>query len=146
LIKSLRPHQTFVLDVKGEYLDLASDRIQVRRYLGAWDVWQLGGAAWDAASPGFRTLVILDEIELYAHNNFHVDFLYLMGRAYGVTVIAIAKRFKGMPLIMRSQTSKYCVFQITEINDLTYLGGYLPRDIVDVISKLPVGKYLELNF
>lgn len=146
LIKSLKPHKTFILDVKGEYLSLASEAVHVQRYLGKLDVWRLCGAAWEAASPGLRTLVVLDEVELYANDNFHVDFLYLLGRAYGVSIIAIAKRFKGMPLIMRSQTSSYAVFQITEINDLAYLRGYLSQEAVDIISGLPVGKYLELKF
>ena len=163
LVRQLKPARTFIVDVTGEYAPLASASTRVLHFDDEDDPWRLAEEAWLQATPGRKTLIVFDEMEFYGKRPQDVEWLskiYLVGRHWGISTIAIGKRFvgktrwEGLPSLPLSQVSSLYVFQDTAPGDLDYLSSYLSREVVDRIQLLrPAdpragrgGEYFKIDF
>lgn len=133
--------QIFILDWLAEYHDL--NRPNVKIFYD--DLYACFIAAWNQADRKKKTLMIFDEIDLYGKNNEYIDYLYRYGRHANIEIIAVARRFYDLPVIVRSQTNIFYVFQITEERDLNYLKNIASRDQISKIIRLKDLEYLTIN-
>ena len=134
--------QIFIYDFLGEYISFASDRILVSR----GDLYEFCQIVWNTSQPHFETLIVFDEIDLYGKDNFHIGFLYRYGRHKNINIIAIARRFYDLPVIVRSLTDDFYLFQITEERDINYLRRYIKEDFIQKLIHLPDFEYITISF
>jgi hypothetical protein len=145
-VKKTKAARTFILDYKGDFGALASDRVQVWRYTRPEDVRAFCMAAWDAADWGSRTLVVLDELRCYGQNNEDIAFLYRMGRDWNIDIISIAHKFYDLSEYVRALTDFYSIFQIINPTDINFLKGYLTDSQVKTILNLENFTFVSLSF
>ena len=100
---------------------------------------------WEKSDQSMSTLVVLDEIAVYGKNNPQIDHLYRLGRHKGIDVIAISQRFYSLPIIVRSQTDVFHIFQITEQRDVQYLRGLVSPEILNIIINLDIYQYINIS-
>ena len=100
---------------------------------------------WDESDSSKSTLVVLDEIAVYGKDNPQIDHLYRLGRHKGIDVVAISQRFYSLPVIVRSQTDIFHVFQITELRDRQYIKGLVSPDVLEVIVNLGMFNYINIS-
>ncbi len=135
--------QAFILDYLYEYDLYATDKVCVST--SANDVEAFCKDLWSKCRTNIKSVVVFDEIALYGSNNFDIDFLYRAGRHANLDIIATSQRFFKIPLIVRSQTDMFNVFQITEPRDIDYLNRTINKSIVDTIINLKVLQYVEVK-
>jgi len=131
-----------ILDYLGEYWDLKDDRITLVRD----NLYGFCQFAWNSSDPKFKTLVIFDEIDLYGKKNQYISFLYRYGRHKNIDIIAIARRFYDLPVIVRFLTEKYYLFQITEKRDLDYIKESVDLCFMIILKYLDTFQYLIKSF
>ena len=145
-VRSLRAQRVLILDYKGTFANLASDRVYVKRYLQQSDVYSFCKLAWDLAGKSSRTLVVFDEFKCFGKDNPHVEWLYRMGRDWNIDLIAVAHKFYDLSEYVRALTDFYSIFQVVNPTDLNFLKGYLPDSQVKAIRELPNFKYVNVTF
>lgn len=153
LVQRFRAHKTYIIDPLGEYGDLASESVLIEpayQRAGAF-----AGEAWAQATPGRKTLIVFDEMEFYAKRPIDEEWLsklYLVGRHWGISIVAVSKRFlgrgrwEGLPSLPRSQVSEWNLFQISEPADLEFLGKKLPKESLERLPWLEPGQYIKIVF
>ena len=135
--------QIFVLDYLYEFRNYATisqvehDGADIKRFCR--DI------VWEKCDTRLKSIVVFDELHLYGRNNFHIDFLYRCGRHANLDSLATAQRFKDVHPLVRSQSNKFHLFQITEPLDLDYLSKYVNSNIVEIVSNLKVLQYIEVS-
>jgi hypothetical protein len=110
------------------------------------DLYFFCRSVWDNANIKKSTLVVFDEIDLYGKNNPYISFLYRFGRHKNIEIIAVARRFYDLPVIVRALTDKFFLFQITEERDLNYLRRTISEDAILQIMKLENYHYIGISF
>lgn len=151
LIRRLSPHKTYVVDPLYEYRDLAAADpenvfIENDDHLAAY----LAKDAYDQATRGRKTLIVFDELEFYGKRKSDEEWLkklYLTGRHWGISIIAIAKRyaglgqFEGVPPLVRSQSSELYLFRVTEPTDIEYVKKKTSPEIAEALPNLAPWHY-----
>jgi hypothetical protein len=140
--------QIFVLDFLYEYQKYASDTSCVShdpREIANFckESWNKIKAEYDSGNP-IKSVMILDEIHLYGKNDFDINFVYRCARHANLDIIASAQRMYDLPVIVRSQTNRFDIFQITEPRDLEYLAKVVSTNILTTIQNLQTLQYLQL--
>lgn len=150
LIASQKRDRIFIYDYMAEFRGFAvADHIEVEQNSSSFERFMI--EAWDYCSkeieddPTFSALMVLDEIAVYGRNNPQIDHLYRMGRHVGLDVIAISQRFYSLPVITRSQSDIFHVFQITEQRDIQYLRGIVSEAILGTILSLKTFEYIDIS-
>ena len=134
----------WIYDYCGEFSQFAVDEsVRVESNSGSFEQFMVD--MWDDAGKNESTLVLLDEIAVYGKNNPQIDHLYRLGRHRRIDIIAISQRFYSLPVITRSQTDIYHVFQITESRDVQYLAGVVSRAVLQKIITLGMFEYINLT-
>ena len=134
--------QIFIYDFLGEFLEFnIPDYITVANRGFTEFMYHV----WDNSRAGVETLLLLDEIAMYGHDNPQIDHIFRLGRHKQIQVIATSQRFYTLPVICRSQTDIFNVFQITEKRDLDYLRGVVGPTVLDKIIRLEKFQYLTLD-
>lgn len=135
-------NQVYILDFLGEYHNLRRRNLFIFRE----DLYFFCRSVWDNSSQRKNTLVVFDEIDLYGKNNPYISFLYRFGRHKNIEIIAVARRFYDLPVIVRALTDEFFLFQITEERDLNYLRRSVKEDIILKIMKLENFHYIKISF
>lgn len=143
LIKNSRANQIFILDFLGEYHSFKKRNVHISSNL--FGLESFCEKAWDGSSKEKKTLVVFDEIHNYGKKCPPIEILYRFGRHWNIEVIAISHRFVDLPMIVRSQTEVYYVFQVTDRSDRDFLRDSLPQERVDQIASLAQHKYITLT-
>jgi hypothetical protein len=144
IIASQRRDRIFIYDYMAEFHDFAIEGyIDVEQNTGSFSDFMQ--RLWTESEPGKSTLVVLDEIAVYGKDNPQIDHLYRLGRHKGIDVVAISQRFYSLPVIVRSQTDIFHVFQITELRDRQYIKGLVSPEILDVIVNLGCFQYINIS-
>jgi len=133
--------QVYILDFLGEYHDLRRRGLFIFRE----NLYFFCQSVWNNAGPRKETLVIFDEIDLYGKNNPYISFLYRFGRHKNIEIIAVARRFYDLPVIVRALTDEFLLFQITEERDLNYLRRSVSEDVIFKIMKLENYHYVKVS-
>ena len=134
--------QIFVLDFLYEYSSYANEMTNVTN--DPRQITKFCKQSWEQCSLHKKSVMILDEIHLYGKNQFDVNFVYRCGRHARLDIIASAQRFYDLPVIVRSQTNRFDVFQITEPRDLDYLEKCISPDVLSTIQNLKTLEYVQL--
>lgn len=144
IIASQRRDHIFIYDYMAEFHEFAVEGyIDVEQNTGAFSDFMC--RLWDESSFGKSTLVVLDEIAVYGKDNPQIDHLYRLGRHKGIDVVAISQRFYSLPVIVRSQTDIFHVFQITELRDRQYIKGLVSPAILETIVNLGMFEYINIS-
>ena len=143
LVRKGQYSRIYILDYLGEYWKFS--QVVPNIVLERTDIHGFCKRAWDESSPDRRTLIVLDEIDLYGKNNFAIEFLYRYGRHKGLDIIAVARRFYNLPVTVRSLSDELHLFQITEERDLAYLKSLYRADVIRLVSGLPPFHYVTLS-
>ncbi len=133
--------QIFVLDFLGEYEDLKGENV----FIFFEDLELFYNRVRDKADAKKKTLVVFDEIDIYGKNSIPIAYLYRYGRHANVDIIAISRRFFDLPVIVRSLTDEFYLFQITEELDLKYLRLLAPKDKILKLINLKTFDYLTIK-
>ena len=133
--------QIFVFDYLGEYLALSSERIRVYRE----NLAEFCEYIWNNSGGNIRSLAVFDEVDLYGKNNEYISFLYRFGRHKKIEIIAVARRFYDLPVIIRALTDKFYLFQITEERDISYLKRLVSDDFVRKLISLENFQYINIE-
>ena len=133
----------FILDFLGEYQSFKEKDVIISSNIQ--DLESFCEQAWDSASKETKTLVIFDEIHNYGKKCPPIEILYRFGRHWNIEIVAISHRFADLPMIVRSQTEQYYVFQVTEKCDLEFLRYSLPKEQVEHIANLDTWRYVTLE-
>jgi len=144
LIRNAQANQVFILDFLGEYKSFEKKNVFISS--DVYDLESFCEKAWDAASKEKKTLVIFDEIHNYGKKCPPIEILYRFGRHWNIEIIAASHRFADLPMITRSQTEQYYIFQVTERCDLEFLSYSIPKERVEQIASLAEHKYIILEF
>ena len=143
LIASERRDQIFIYDYMAEFRDFAIPGfIEVEANTASFSNFMVD--IWKRSDEDKSTLVVLDEIAVYGKDNPQIDHLYRLGRHKGIDVIAISQRFYSLPVIVRSQSDIFHVFQITELRDQQYLKGLVSEALLNRIRSLGMFEYISL--
>lgn len=134
--------QIFVLDFLYEYRNYASDTTCVSH--DPREIADFCKTSWQKCKTNIKSVMVLDEIHLYGKNDFDINFVYRCARHANLDVIASAQRMFDLPVIVRSQTNRFDVFQITEPRDLEYLAKVVSTNILSTIENLKTLQYLQL--
>ena len=135
--------QVFILDYLGEYESFKERDVIISSNIQ--DLESFCEQVWDASSKEKKTLVIFDEIHNYGKKCPPIEILYRFGRHWNIEIVAISHRFADLPMIVRSQTEQYYVFQVTEKCDLEFLKYTLPKEQVEQIANLDTWSYVTLE-
>jgi hypothetical protein len=141
--------RVFILDYKGDFGNLSSNKIHVTRYMGDQDVRPFCEAAWDAADRRSRTLVVFDEIRCYLSSRESLEdimWLFRMGRDWNIDIISIAHRFYDLTEHIRTLTDSYKIFKIINPTDINFLKYYLGDSLIRNILSLHPFSFLTLTF
>jgi len=133
--------QTFVLDFLGEYGDLKGKNI----FVFYEDLESFYNRVRERTDGKKKTLILFDEIDIYGKNSIPIAYLYRYGRHANIDIIAISRRFYDLPVIVRSLTDEFYLFQITEELDLKYLRLLAPQDKILKLINLKSFDYLTLK-
>lgn len=133
--------QIFIFDYCGEFRQFAIPEFCYVENTGFRDFCH---AVWDNSREGVSTLLVLDEVSIYGKNNPLVEHIYRLGRHKGIDIISTAQRFYMLPLIVRSQTDVFRVFQLTEERDINYLKNYVSDATLATIMGLDRFQYINL--
>ena len=136
--------QVFVLDFLYEYQRYASDTTCVSH--DPRQITSFCRGSWSKCKKHLKSVMVLDEIHLYGKNQFDIDFVYRCARHANLDIIASAQRFYDLPVIVRSQTNHFNVFQITEPRDLDFLSKSFAPDVVNTIRNLTELHYVDMSF
>jgi len=136
-------NQVFILDFLGEYESFKEKDVIISSNIQ--DLESFCEQVWDASSKEKKTLVIFDEIHNYGKKCPPIEILYRFGRHWNIEIVAISHRFADLPMIVRSQTEQYYVFQVTEKCDLEFLRYSLPKEQVEHIANLDTWRYVTLE-
>ena len=136
-----RATRTFTFDFLGEYIDLQTKNLIIERT----EIKRLCKAAWDSSGKG-KTVVIFDEVDLYGKNDPYISFLYRYGRHKNIEIIAVARRFYDLPVIIRALTDQFYLFQITEERDINYLRRFISEETIQTLISLESYKYIIIDF
>lgn len=131
----------FILDYLGEYSKFSSRSVYVQN-LGLKSFCH---KVWDEADPKKSTLVLFDEIDLYGKGDFRISHLYKFGRHKNIDIIAVARRFYDLPVIVRALTDEFYLFQITEERDLSYLRRIVPEPTLQVLINLEPFHFINVS-
>jgi hypothetical protein len=142
LIASKPWDQIFIYDYLGEFMQFAIDGYITVCNTGFVD---FAHYVWDNSHPGIETLLVLDEIAIFGKDNPQIDHLFRIGRHKQIQIISASQRFYTLPVIARSQTDIFHVFQITEQRDVQYLKGLVPPATMDRIINLQKFEYVDLD-
>lgn len=144
LTVKLKYDRIFIYDYCGEFANFAIENyIFVEANTSAFSSFMVN--AWDEASKGGTTLLMLDEIAVYGKDNPQIDHAYRLSRHVGMDIVAISQRFFSLPVITRSQTDIFHVFQITELRDVQYLRGTVGDRVTEAIQRLGMFEYLDIT-
>ena len=100
---------------------------------------------WDESHAGVETLLVLDEIAVFGKDDPRIDHVFRLGRHKQIQIIATSQRFYSLPVICRSQTDLFSVFQITEKRDVEYLKGIVSDSVLQTIIGLQPFEYININ-
>lgn len=100
---------------------------------------------WNESRMGLSSLLVLDEIAVYGKDNLQIDHVFRLGRHKGIDIIGISQRFFSLPVIARSQSDIFHVFQITEQRDVQYLKGVVSEQVVNMIMGLDMFQYVNIK-
>lgn len=134
--------QIFVLDFLYEYAPYANEMTNVSndpRYIS-----RFCKDSWEKCKTNLKSVMVLDEIHLYGKNQYDINFVYRCGRHANLDIIASAQRFYDLPVIVRSQTNRFDVFQITEPRDLDYLSKHVSPTILTTVQNLKTLQYVQI--
>jgi hypothetical protein len=134
--------QVYILDFLGEYHDLRRKNLFIFRE----NLYFFCQSVWENSGKRKETLAVFDEIDLYGKNNPYISFLYRFGRHKNIEIIAVARRFYDLPVIVRALTDEFYLFQITEERDLNYLRRSVPENVILEIMKLEDFHYFKISF
>ena len=143
LIESEKADKVFILDFLMEYQEFKEKDVIVSSNIQ--DLESFCEQAWDASSKEKKTLVVFDEIHNYGKHCPPIEILYRFGRHWNIEIIAASHRFADLPMITRSQTQQYYVFQVTEKCDKDFLRDILPKEHVEQIANLDTWHYVILE-
>jgi hypothetical protein len=144
LMTTLRYDRIFVYDYCGEFAQFAIENyIVVETNASAFSRFMV--QSWEDAQAVSSSLLILDEIAVYGKDNPQIDHAYRLSRHVGMDIIGISQRFFSLPVITRSQTDVFHVFQITELRDLQYLRGVIGDQAAEKIRGLGFFQYINLQ-
>ena len=143
MISRQRRDQIFIFDYLGEFRSWAIEGFCYVENTGFRD---FAHAVWDYSREGVSTLLVLDEVAIYGKNNPLVEHIYRLGRHKGIDVIGTGQRFAMLPMIVRSQTDRFHIFQLTENRDVEYLKNYMTPAVLDTIMGLERFQYVTLSF
>lgn len=146
ILVSQKRDQIYIYDYMGEFRQFAIEGfIQVENTSTGFIPFMVN--MWEECSkhPGRSNLLILDEISVYGKNCLQIDHAYRLGRHVGLDIIAISQRFFSLPVITRSQSDVFHVFQITEQRDVQYLKGLVPEAVLSKIINLGMFEYLNIT-
>lgn len=99
---------------------------------------------WQAGKSGLHVLAVFDEIDVYGKNDNSIAWVYRYGRHRNITCIAVSRRFYDLPVIVRSLTHEWLLFNITDERDIKYLSGYLSESAARQVSTLPDFQYIKI--
>jgi len=133
--------QIFILDFLGEYGDIKKENV----FIFYEDLNSFYNKVRDRVDSKKKTLIVFDEIDIYGKNSIPISYLYRYGRHANIDIIAISRRFYDLPVIVRSQTDEFYLFQITEELDLRYLRLLAPQDKILKLINLKEFDYLTLK-
>jgi len=142
IIAKQKRDQIFIFDYCGEFRDFA---VPGFCYVVNTGFREFCHALWDNSREGVSTLLVLDEISIYGKNNYLVEHIYRLSRHKGIDIISTAQRFRMLPVIVRSQSDLFRIFQLTEEGDLQYLKNYVSPEILSVIMRLDRFQYINLS-
>lgn len=148
ILVSQKRDQIYIYDYMGEFRQFAIEGfIQVENTSTGFipfmvNMWE---ECRDPRNKGRSNLLILDEISVYGKNCLQIDHAYRLGRHVGLDIIAISQRFFSLPVITRSQSDVFHVFQITEQRDVQYLKGLVPDAVLNKIINLGMFEYLNIT-
>ena len=134
--------QIFIYDYLGEFLEF-----EIPGYITVANrgFTEFLFHVWDNSRAGVETLLVLDEIANYGKDNPQIDHIFRLGRHKQIQVLATSQRFYTLPVICRSQTDLFHVFQITEKRDIDYLKGVVGQRTLNAIIQLQKFQYLTLD-
>ena len=133
--------QIFILDYLGEYGSFQASNVYVQNT----GLRSFCHKVWDESREGVNSLVVFDEIDLYGKDDFRIAHLYKFGRHKGIDIIAISRRFYDLPVIVRSQTDQFHLFQITEERDVSYLKRLVPESWIQTLIRLEPFQYITIS-
>lgn len=134
--------QIFIYDYLGEFLEFAVEGYITVANTGFLDFLV---HVWQNSHAGIETLLVLDEIANYGKDNPQIDHIMRLGRHKQIQVLATSQRFYTFPVIYRSQTDIFHIFQITEKRDIDYLKGVVDDRTLQRIISLQKFQYLSLD-
>lgn len=144
IIAAEKRDRIFIYDYTGDFGQFAvDDSIVVERNSGSFSSFMV--RAWNESAQVGSTLLVLDEIAVYGKNNPQIDHVYRLGRHQNMDILAISQRFASLPVITRSQTDVYHIFQITEARDIQHLRGLVSDDIIRTIISLQSFQYINIS-
>ena len=141
LIASENYDQVFIFDYLRDYNEFQLDWIHIA-YTGFRSFCHY---VWDNSTMGIKTLLVLDEVALYGKNSPQVDHFYRMGRHKAIDMIATSQRIFSLPVIVRSQTDTFSIFNVTEVNDVKYLKNYVSEKVLSIIMTLRKFNYINIH-
>jgi len=133
--------QVFILDFLGEYEDLKAENV----FIFYEDLNKFYYRVRDRADSKKQTLIIFDEIDIYGKSSIPIAYLYRYGRHANIDIVAVSRRFFDLPVIVRSLTDEFYLFQITEELDLKYLRLLAPQDKILKLINLKEFEYLTVK-
>jgi GTPase SAR1 family protein len=133
--------QIFILDYLGEYSKFSSRTVYIQNI----GLKSFCHKVWDDSGPKKSTLVLFDEIDLYGKDDFRIAHLYKFGRHKNIDIIAVARRFYDLPVIVRALTDEFHLFQITEERDLSYLRRIVSEPILQNLINLKPFHYINVS-
>ena len=134
--------QIFIYDYLGEFMEFAVEGYITVANSGFRDFMHY---CWDNSQAGTETLLVLDEIAIFGKDDPRIDHVFRVGRHKQISVLATSQRLLTLPVICRSQTDLFHMFQISEKRDLDHLKGVIPPNHVEAIMKLEKFQYITLD-
>ena len=128
-----------VLDFIGEYEE--DDRIIISRGY----IYPFLKEAWESTLEIEKTLVVLDEIDVYSKYDRFIEFTYKYGRHGAIDMIAVSRTFFNLPVICRRLTDAYFLFAITEWSDIQYLQHHKSSEYCKKIMNLDFYEYMKVD-
>lgn len=135
--------QIFVLDYLYEYRLFSSQICHISH--DGTKVEEFTKPSWEQCSIALKSVMVFDEIHLYGKNNEDISFIFRCARHANLDIISSSQRFFDLPVIVRSQTDTFNVFQISEPRDLQYLSDFVDKGIINTVRNLETFQYVNLK-
>jgi hypothetical protein len=132
----------WIYDYMGEFMEFAHEGFIEVANSGFIEFMH---RMWDESRAGIETLLVLDEIAVFGKDDPRIDHVFRLGRHKQIQIIATSQRFYSLPVICRSQTDIFSVFQITEKRDVDYLRGVVSDSVLQTIVGLQPFEYINVN-